>query len=125
MYEISKHAVKRLNDRGIRKEQILLFMENADCESSVGNGDTSYTLGRDTKKEMLLNGVPGDLVSKFSKLAVVITGGNIIKTCLYMNNKHGKRYRNRASIRRRGNVFKKLELEKSKNVSLFKELNNG
>ena len=119
MFIFSKHALKRINERGIKKEQILLFMNYVDNENNVGNGDISYTLKRNTKKELQLNGISGDLVSKFSKLAVIVCSNNIIKTCLYMNGKKGKRYINRGNHK-----FKKLKVE-NENISLFKEINNG
>ena len=119
MFIFSNHALKRINERGIKKEQILLFMNYVDNENNIGNGDISYTLKRNTKKELQLNGISGDLVSKFSKLAVIVCSNNIIKTCLYMNGKKGRRYINRGNHK-----FKKLKVE-NENISLFKEINNG
>ena len=119
MFIFSKHALKRINERGIKKEQVLLFMNYVDNENNIGNGDISYTLKRDTKKELQSSGVSVDLLSKFSKLAVVVCSNNIIKTCLYMKGKKGKKYINR------GNHKLKKARAENLNILLFKGLNNG
>ena len=53
---------------------------------------------------MINDVISNELISKFKKFAVVICSDNIIKTCLYMKNTNGKKYRK--SFNRRYNNIK-------------------
>ncbi|MDB9891492.1 hypothetical protein OAD74_08980 [Alphaproteobacteria bacterium] len=92
MFTITKHADRRLNQRGVKGATFRLFLQYADREVDVGSGDVALSVSKGQCLAIARTGVEADIVRKLSRLAVVCSPGGVIKTCLIANDKRGKRY---------------------------------
>ena len=92
MFKITKHADRRLNQRGIKGATFRLFLQYADHEVDVGSGDVALSVSKRQCLAIASTGVEADIVRKLSRLAVVCTPGGVIKSCLIVNGSKGKRY---------------------------------
>ena len=92
MFILTKHAIKRSHQRGIKDHYINIFLDYADLTVNVGNGDQSISISRKTISLMSKEGVKKDIIEKLSKIAAVVTCENIIKTFLIIDKKRRHHY---------------------------------
>jgi hypothetical protein len=92
MFNLTKHANKRLNQRGITGKTFKLFMQYADREVNVGSGDFALSVSNSQSLALKRAGVQSDVASKILRLVVVCTAEGVIKTCMIGNDKKGKYY---------------------------------
>ena len=92
MFNLTKHANKRLNQRGITGTTFKLFMQYADREVNVGSGDFALSVSNSQSLALKRDGIKSDVASKISRLVVVCTTEGVIKTCMIGNDKKGKYY---------------------------------
>ena len=81
MFNLTKHANKRLNQRGITGKTFKLFMQYADREVNVGSGDFALSVSNSQSLALKRAGIQSDvLLSLESILFVYLTKDN----CLLM-----------------------------------------
>lgn len=97
---ITKHAIKRNSQRGIRMSDLNLFMMYADLIIPVGSGCSSYTLGPNGLKAVIASGVSIQVADRIKRLSVVISPTGKIITTIKDDNKQCKRYRRYKMCRR-------------------------
>jgi hypothetical protein len=89
----TKHASKRLQQRGVTSEALELHEQYADKECFVGGGLVSRTLTDAAIEEMKLMGVHQQKAEKVRKMAVIYTPNDRIITILFVQPGQGKTYR--------------------------------
>ena len=104
--KFSKHAVKRMQQRGIKKETVLFIMAEADREIIAGNGCIAQYISRShiaylVKRRLIAPGMAG-----LARDIVIITEGWTIVTLYHdggrgpiskLNNRHARKHKSRFS----------------------------
>lgn len=92
MIELSKHAVGRCNQRGVRDDIIALIAANADREVHCGGGCVSLEIGQTGLAELRWR--YGKLVDRARGLVVVVNDEGKVVTVLHARNQRAaRRYR--------------------------------
>jgi hypothetical protein len=87
---ISRHAARRMAQRGITRRRLAALLENADREAFVGSGATSLSVSRKTAGALNLD----DRLSGFA--AILGDDGTIITILPMAPGRAGRRYRARS-----------------------------
>ncbi len=87
---LSKHAKRRICQRGIKQSSLNFLLEFADKERHVGDHCTSLTLSKKEAQRLLKKGHPSNIISQAQKLAVIEGNQGVIVTVMHCCN---KRYR--------------------------------
>ncbi len=79
MIKLTKHAKKRLRQRGISLEQLIYVFIYGACKKSKGLASYYYT--KESGKLMLADGIPFNLVDKCRGIYIIAKGALIITIC--------------------------------------------
>ena len=71
-YEVTRHAVRRSQQRGISPAVIRLVMDKADIDVHVGNGCCSLGISRKKLKNLRKDGIPPALLERCSDIFILI-----------------------------------------------------
>lgn len=99
--ELTKHAAKRMQQRGIKKELVEVIMTHADIETDIGNGTIAYSISKERLKKLRKTGdVPAQLMEKADGTCVAVANDNgpdenreAVVTILHIHGKAGRHYR--------------------------------
>jgi hypothetical protein len=97
---VSKHAIKRNSQRGIRMSDLYLLMKYADLISPVGNGCSSYMLGSEGFKAAATSGMSLQVADRIKRMSAVVSSTGHIITTMKVNKKRRKRYNGYKMCRR-------------------------
>ena len=92
MYILTKHASKRMKQRGIKKGVFEVFLKFADREAPVGSGDYAISLSKKQVSKLPGQGLERDVVDKVARLVVVCSTEGVIKTCMIAMKGKSRRY---------------------------------
>lgn len=99
--EFTEHAAKRMQQRGIKKQMVMIILGYADKKIHVGNGSVSMSVSKQ-RLEVLKNtgDVSAQIADKISGICIVVTDDNgqnetgyTIVTVMHILDKKGRRYR--------------------------------
>lgn len=99
----SKHAMVRMQQRGMRVRDITLASSLFDAEMPVGRGLSALRLSRGALLEARANGIPAKAIARISRAVLLAADDGTLVTCL---RPHGPRASN-YSRRDRRNYWKK------------------
>ena len=87
------HALQRIQQRGVRMEELSLVLSERDLEVPVGSGCTALTISRGRRRELISEGYPPSVVDRTVGLIVVESAEGEIVTVLRSFGQRGRRYR--------------------------------
>jgi hypothetical protein len=94
--QVNRHLRERCQQRGVRKHDLGLLLEEADREVPVGDGRVSLTLTRRAAAMLRAEGVVTAVVERTRRRALIIDrDGNAI-TIVVPSRRRGRHYRRRA-----------------------------
>lgn len=88
----TKHAAKRIQQRGVTSDVLELHEQYADEDCFVGGGCISRTLTDGVIEEMKIMGVNQQKAEKARRMAIIYTPNERIVTILYIKPGQGKTY---------------------------------
>ena len=91
-FEMTLHASKRAQQRGIRQRTIQLIFEHGDGKSHVGKGCVAYWLSHRKAHKLLDEGTKTLVVEEAQGIIVVAQGSHIV-TVTHQTDRRAKRYR--------------------------------
>jgi hypothetical protein len=91
-YEMTIHARKRAQQRGIRSRTIQFVLEHGDGMSHVGKGGVAYWLSHRKARKLWSSGLQMPLVEEAQGI-IVLAQSNHIVTVTHQTDRRGKRYR--------------------------------
>ena len=101
---ISKHAIARMNQRGIRKVDIELLVAHADIAIPCGNGRISYSMTKKGLNDLLLAEVPVQVADRLRSICAIVAEDGTIVSVMKLHGHKGKRYRRDKQFDRRKNA---------------------
>ncbi len=91
--DLSRHALRRMQQRGIRRELIDLIWQNHDVEAQVGDGCQSLTVSRRMRGKLREGDIAPELLDKGGKIVLVVGSDGRVITVLRNGRRRGRRYR--------------------------------
>ena len=99
--KLSKHAIVRMNQRGVRKVDIELLVAHADVAIPCGNGCMSYCMTEKGLNDLLLVKVPVQMADRVRNLCAIVSVDGTIVSVMKLHGNKGKRYRRDKQFDRR------------------------
>jgi len=98
---LSKHAAKRMSQRGIRHIDIQLLIAYSDLVLPRGNHSSSYTMTERAYRDMLESDVPIQVADRIRNMCAIVSWDGEVVSVMKLFGSRGKRYRREGQIARR------------------------
>ena len=90
---LSRHAEKRVAQRGIRKELLALMMAEHDVDANLGGGCSALRVSRRRIRDLLEEGHPPKTIERLKRLIVLDGDAGAVVTIMHYYGTRGRRYR--------------------------------
>ena len=90
---VTKHASRRLQQRGIPGTRLERHIQFADRVVPVGDGSICLTVSREGLADLAAEGVNRQELERLRRLAVVIAADEAVRTVMHLHARRGRRYR--------------------------------
>jgi hypothetical protein len=89
MFQLSEHAVKRAQQRGVSRNTIALITELADRRTRVGGGALALSLSDRGRERCIDGGLAPREVERAGRVVLIVCGGMVVT----VEHQHGARRR--------------------------------
>ena len=94
-YRLTLHAETRMQQRGIKKENLFHFLEYADLSKPLGSHLQAVRISKEGIRDALADGVNAQKIVRLLKMVVVNSDDGAVVTCAVLYGRKAKNYTRR------------------------------
>lgn len=95
--QISRHAERRMQQRGLRRADIAILSSYADIEVTIASGLHAVRISRKAYEEARSLGVSPSSLDRLRQAVAVESNDGTLVTCLHLHGRRSAAYRGRAN----------------------------